>query len=62
MSAADDAFDTGRLLAWAARPKEVPGQHEDLFRVVSRYRREPDFAEHADAAHGLLTEPGRLPR
>lgn len=49
MSAADDAFDTGRLLAWAARPKEVPGRHEDLFRVVSRYRREPDFADHADA-------------
>lgn len=49
MSTADDAFDVGRLLAWAARPKETPGRHEDLFRVVSRYRREPDFAAHTDA-------------
>ena len=49
MSAVDDAIDTGRLLAWAARPRETPRRHDDLFRVVSRYRREPDFAAHADA-------------
>lgn len=48
MSARDDAFDTGRLLAWAARPRETPGRHEELFTLVSRYRREPDFAAHAD--------------
>jgi hypothetical protein len=49
MSAADDAFDVGRLIAWAARPREVPGRNDDLFRVISRYRREPDFAAQADA-------------
>jgi len=49
MSAADDAFDIGRLLGWAAQPRETPGRQEDYFRVVSRYRGEPDFAAEVDA-------------
>ena len=38
MSAAD-AFDIGRLLGWAARPRETPGRQEDYFRVVSQIPR-----------------------
>lgn len=44
-----DPGDIGRLLAWAAQPREVPSRHDDYSRVVSRYRNEPDFAAAADA-------------
>lgn len=44
-----DAADIGRMLAWAARPREAPGRHDDYHRLVARYRREPDFAAAVDA-------------
>jgi len=49
MSAASDPIDIGRLLAWASRPRETPGRHDDYHRVVTRYRNEPDFATVVDA-------------
>lgn len=50
MSATSDAADIGRLLGWAARPREVPARHDDYHRLVERYREDPDFAHAADAA------------
>lgn len=49
MSAINDSVDIGRMLAWAARPRETPGRHDDYHRVVARYRNEPDFAAMVDA-------------
>jgi len=49
MTLANDSLDLGRLLWWAARPRETPARHDDYHRVVTRYRREPDFAAAADA-------------
>lgn len=49
MSATSDAIDIGRILAWASRPRETPGRHDDYHRVVTRYRNEPDFAAAVDA-------------
>jgi hypothetical protein len=49
MSATSDAIDIGRVLAWASRPRETPGRHDDYHRVVTRYRNEPDFAAAVDA-------------
>jgi hypothetical protein len=49
VSATSDAIDIGRILAWASRPRETPGRHDDYHRVVSRYRNEPDFAAAVDA-------------
>lgn len=48
MSAPTDEVDIGRFLAWAARPRETPARNEDLFRIVSRYLAEPDFAASVD--------------
>ncbi|MFI5960446.1 hypothetical protein [Cryptosporangium sp. NPDC051539] len=39
-----NAADVGRFVGWAARPREVPGRHEDYYRLVGRYRNDPDFA------------------
>lgn len=49
MSTGNDAIDIGRILAWASRPRETPGRHDDYHRVVTRYRNEPDFAAAVDA-------------
>jgi hypothetical protein len=49
VSTGNDATDIGRILAWAARPRETPGRHDDYHRVVTRYRSEPDFAATVDA-------------
>ncbi|SQD98131.1 putative Membrane protein [Parafrankia sp. Ea1.12] len=49
MTLTADAHDLGRLLWWAARPRETPARNEDYHRIVGRYRREPDFALAADA-------------
>jgi hypothetical protein len=49
VSASSDAIDIGRLLGWAARPRETPGRHDDYHRIVMRYRNEPDFAAAVDA-------------
>jgi hypothetical protein len=49
VSATADAIDIGHILAWAARPRETPGRHDDYHRVVHRYRNEPDFAAWVDA-------------
>lgn len=49
MSATGDATDIGRLLGWAARPRETPGRHDDYHRLVLRYHNEPDFAGAVDA-------------
>ncbi|GFG53486.1 hypothetical protein CQY20_22030 [Mycolicibacterium agri] len=50
MSFTRDAADIGRLLGWAARPRETPARHEDYHRLVSRYRGDADFASAVDAA------------
>lgn len=49
MSSMSDAIDVGRLLGWAARPRETPSRHDDYHRLVVRYRNEPDFAASVDA-------------
>jgi hypothetical protein len=49
VSTTNDAVDVGRILAWASRPRETPGRHDDYHRVVARYRNEPDFAATVDA-------------
>lgn len=49
MSTGNDGLDIGRILAWAARPRETPGRHDDYYRLVTRYRNEPDFAAAVDA-------------
>lgn len=49
MNPGNDAMDAGRILAWASRPRETPGRHDDYHRVVTRYRNEPDFAAAVDA-------------
>lgn len=49
MTTRSDAADIGRLLAWAARPKEIPARHDDYHRLISRYRNDPDFAQTTDA-------------
>lgn len=49
MSLAGDAADIGRLLGWAARPRETPARHDEYHRIVARYRNEPDFAAAVDA-------------
>ena len=43
-----DDEDIGRFLGWAARPSATPGRHEDLARLVTRYRDDVDFAEAVD--------------
>jgi hypothetical protein len=50
MSLTSDAADIGRLLGWAARPREVPARHDDYHRLIVRYRDDPDFATAVDAA------------
>jgi hypothetical protein len=50
MSLSSDAADIGRLLGWAARPRETPARHDDYHRLVVRYRDDPDFAQAVDAA------------
>jgi hypothetical protein len=49
MTDLSDAADVGRMLAWAARPKETPARHDEYHRVTARYRSEPDFAAMVDA-------------
>ena len=49
MTTRSDAADIGRLLGWAARPKEIPARHDDYHRVITRYRNDPDFAQSTDA-------------
>lgn len=49
MTTRSDAADIGRLLAWAARPKETPARNDDYHRLISRYRNDPDFAQTTDA-------------
>lgn len=49
MTRTDDAVDMGRMLGWAARPRETPGRNDDYHRLISRYRSEPDFAAAVDA-------------
>ena len=49
MTTRSDAADIGRLLAWAARPKEIPARHDDYHRLIGRYRNDPDFAQTTDA-------------
>jgi hypothetical protein len=39
-----DLVDAGRLLGWAARPKDRPARHHDYQRLVQRYREEEQFA------------------
>lgn len=55
MSSADQIARAGRLVAWAARPKERPGRHADYKELCDEYRDNLDgFAETADAvAAGL---------
>ena len=48
MSPAGDEMDIGRILGWAARPLSTPGRHEDLARIVARYRDDADFADSVD--------------
>lgn len=49
-----DIVDAGRLIGWAARPKEHPARHEDYDRLVRRYLDDDVFAETCDAfAAGL---------
>jgi hypothetical protein len=50
MSLASDATDIGRMLGWAARPRETPVRHDDYHRLIVRYRDDPDFAAAVDAA------------
>lgn len=49
MNTTSDARDIGRMLAWASRPRETPGRHDDYHRLVTRYRSDPDFAATVDA-------------
>jgi hypothetical protein len=42
---ADEEMDIGRFLGWAAKPLATPGRHEDLARIVARYRDDADFAD-----------------
>lgn len=49
MNLTREAADIGRLLWWAARPRETPARHEDYHRLITRYRGDPDFAAAADA-------------
>lgn len=44
-----DAVDVGRMLAWASRPRDMPGRHEDYHRLVARYHDDPDFAATVDS-------------
>ncbi|HEY2795695.1 MAG TPA: hypothetical protein VGJ28_25255 [Micromonosporaceae bacterium] len=48
MRSSNDDVDIGRFFAWAARPRETPGRHEELHRIVARYLDEPDFAAAVD--------------
>jgi hypothetical protein len=47
--ASADAADIGRMLGWAARPRETPARHDDYHRLTVRYRNDPDFAAAVDA-------------
>lgn len=49
MNAVSNPDDVGRLLAWASRPREVPGRHDDYQRVVARYLDDADFAALAES-------------
>ena len=49
MTTSTDAADAGRLIGWAARPREIPSRHEDYQRLVARYLDEPDFAALAES-------------
>lgn len=44
-----DLVDAGRLIAYAARPKERPRPDDDYSRVVSRYLDDAEFASLCDA-------------
>jgi hypothetical protein len=48
-SGADDPADVGRLLAWVARPREVPGRHDEYHRLVVRYHNDVEFQALVDA-------------
>ena len=48
MRSSNDDVDIGRFFAWAARPRETPGRHEELHHIVARYLDEPDFAAAVD--------------
>jgi hypothetical protein len=50
MSLISDAADIGRMLGWAARPRETPVRHDDYHRLIARYRDDPDFAAAVDTA------------
>lgn len=45
MSSSGDEMDIGRLLGWAGRPLATPGRHEELARIVARYRDDSEFAD-----------------
>jgi hypothetical protein len=47
--ASGDAADIGRMLGWAARPRETPARHDDYHRLIMRYRNDADFASAVDA-------------
>ena len=36
MSAVHDAADIGRMMAWAARPRELPVNHDEYTHLVTR--------------------------
>jgi hypothetical protein len=44
----EDLADAGRLIAWAAKPKDRPARHGDYARVVQRYLHSEEFAVTAD--------------
>ncbi|MCW2659265.1 MAG: hypothetical protein JWP83_417 [Mycobacterium sp.] len=46
--AGGDAADIGRMLGWAARPRETPARHDDYHRLIMRYRNDADFASAVD--------------
>ena len=48
MSSPGDEMDIGRFFGWAARPLATPGRHEDLARIVARYRDDAEFADSVD--------------
>lgn len=49
-----DHVDIGALVAWALRPAQRPGRHQEYQRLLLRFRTEPEFRSAASAVlHGL---------
>lgn len=50
----EDAFLTGRLLQWALRPRQRPGQEQEYAELVERYLTRPSFRSMVrEVARGL---------